>query len=99
LLAPINRFDLLMEAGRYCLELLARHLAHPGLLQQGLFEPAGDRARAVARFKHQVNARLGRSTLRRGVTLPPLPIEGLQGSMLKTAPGWPPGRGPRTASG
>jgi hypothetical protein len=52
------------------MHLIATHLAHPGFLQQGLFEPPAGRARAVARLKQQVNARLGRFTLRSGATLP-----------------------------
>jgi nucleotidyltransferase/DNA polymerase involved in DNA repair len=80
---PTNRFDLLMEAGKHCLarawqpgravdrmHLIATHLRRPGHVQQGLFEPPNERARAVARVKREVNARVGRFALRSGATLP-----------------------------
>ncbi len=65
-----------MEAGRYCLartwcpgqavsrlHLVATGLAPAGFVQQGLFEPPADKARAVARLKHEVHARQGQFTL------------------------------------
>jgi nucleotidyltransferase/DNA polymerase involved in DNA repair len=80
---PTDRFDLLMEAGRHCLaragvpgrvvnrmHLIATRLRRPGFVQQGLFEAPDARARAVARLKREVNARVGRFALRSGATLP-----------------------------
>jgi hypothetical protein len=73
---PTDRFDLLMEAGKHCLarawapgravnrmHLIATRLRRPGFVQQGLFEPPEGRARAVAKVKREVNARLGRFAL------------------------------------
>lgn len=83
LISPTDRFDLLMEAGRYCLDkawngrqpvnrmhLIATHLVRPGFVQQGLFQPPEKKAREVAKVKREVNSRLGRFTLRSGATLP-----------------------------
>ncbi len=80
---PTDRFDRLMEAGRYCLarawipglpvnrmHLIATRLRRPGFVQQGLFEPPDKTARAVAKVKREVNARVGRFALRSGATLP-----------------------------
>ena len=80
---PTDRFDRLMEAGRHCLarawvpgravnrmHLIATKLRRPGHVQQGLFEPPEGRAKAVAKVKREVNARVGRFALRSGATLP-----------------------------
>jgi nucleotidyltransferase/DNA polymerase involved in DNA repair len=80
---PTDRFDLLMAAGRHGLarawmpgravnrmHLVATRLRRPGHVQQGLFEPPEGRARAVAKVKREVNARVGRFALRSGATLP-----------------------------
>jgi nucleotidyltransferase/DNA polymerase involved in DNA repair len=81
--APSDRFDLLLAAARRGFDrawvpglgvsrmhLIATHLCRPGFVQRGLFEPPEKRARAVARLKREINARLGRFTLRSGATLP-----------------------------
>lgn len=80
---PTDRFDLLMAAGKHCLarawvpgravnrmHLIATRLRRPGCVQQGLFEPPDSQARAVARLKREVNAKVGRFALRSGATLP-----------------------------
>jgi nucleotidyltransferase/DNA polymerase involved in DNA repair len=80
---PTDRFDRLLEAARHCfarswvpglgasrMHLIATRLRHPGFVQQGLFEPPDARARAVAKVKREVNARVGRFALRSGATLP-----------------------------
>jgi DNA polymerase V len=80
---PTDRFDLLMEAGRHCLarawvpgrlvnrmHLIASKLRRPGHVQLGLFEVPEGKARAVAKVKREVNARVGRFALRSGATLP-----------------------------
>lgn len=87
LAAPSDRFDVLLEAGRPLLRkswlprraaarmhLFAEHLCPRDPAQQGLFEPPGDRAEAVARLKHEVNRRIGRFALRSAATLPLWPI-------------------------
>jgi DNA polymerase V len=81
--APTDRFDLLLDAAYLCFDrawmpgrgvsgmhLIATDLRRPGFVQLGLFEPPEKRARAVARLKREVNAKLGRFTLRSGATLP-----------------------------
>ncbi len=81
--APTDRFDLLLEAGEFCLRrawkpgreanrmhVTASQLRRPGYTQRGLFDPPEPRARAVAEVKRGINARLGRFTLRSGATLP-----------------------------
>jgi DNA polymerase V len=83
LTAPTNRFDLLLEAGRFCLErawspqspatymhVLASQLRRPGFVQLGLFDRPEEQARAVAEVKKEVNAEVGRFALRSGATLP-----------------------------
>jgi nucleotidyltransferase/DNA polymerase involved in DNA repair len=78
-----DRFDLLVEAGRRCLlqawdrrqaadrmHLDASDLRRPGFRQRGLFEPPEEQARAVARVKREVNAKLGRFKLRSAATVP-----------------------------
>jgi DNA polymerase V len=80
---PTDRFDLLMEADKRCLarawvpgravnrmHLIATRLRRPGFVQQGLFEPPEGRARAVAKVKREVNARVGRFAPLRRATLP-----------------------------
>jgi hypothetical protein len=52
------------------MHLNAMKSRRPGYVQQGLFEEPGDRARAVAKVKREVNARIGRFALRSGATLP-----------------------------
>lgn len=81
--AATNRFDLLLEAGRFCLErawspgspathmhILASQLRRPGFVQLGLFDQPEQQAQAVAEVKRKVNAEVGRFALRSGATLP-----------------------------
>jgi DNA polymerase V len=82
LIAPTDRFDLLMDASRFAIErvwngeavnrmhLLAGKLARPSFVQRGLFDPPDERAEAVARAKREVNAACGRFAVRSGATLP-----------------------------
>ncbi len=83
LVSPTDRFDLLLEAARLGLarswdgarpvgrmHVFAGQLRRPGEVQRGLFEPPPEQARAVAEVKRAVNARVGRSALRSGATLP-----------------------------
>jgi nucleotidyltransferase/DNA polymerase involved in DNA repair len=80
---PTDRFDLLLGAAKHCLarswvpgvpasrmHLIATRLRRPGFVQQGLFEPPDKQARAVAKLKREVNAKVGRFALRSGATLP-----------------------------
>jgi nucleotidyltransferase/DNA polymerase involved in DNA repair len=80
---PTDRFDLLLDAAKHCfgrawvrglgasrMHLIATDLRRPGCVQQGLFEAPGSQAKAVARLKREVNARVGRFALRSGATLP-----------------------------
>jgi hypothetical protein len=80
---PTDRFDLLLQAANHCfrrawvpglaasrMHLNAMKLRRPGFVQQGLFEEPGDQARAVAKVKREVNAKIGRFALRSGATLP-----------------------------
>ena len=80
---PTNRFDLLLEAGRFCLaqawssrqaatymHVTASHLRRPGFVQRGLFDWPEAQARAVAEVKWKVNAEVARFSLRSGATLP-----------------------------
>ena len=66
------RFDLLLEAGRRCLEhawvrgraasrmhLIASKLKRPGFVQRGLFEPPEPKDGAVAQAKREINAAAG----------------------------------------
>lgn len=82
LIAPTDRFDLLVEAARRAfnkvvipgkrvmrLHVLAADLRWPGATQLGLFEASPEQASAVAAVKRAVNARHGRFILRSGVTL------------------------------
>jgi nucleotidyltransferase/DNA polymerase involved in DNA repair len=77
-----DRFDLLLEAARWCfrrawrpgraasrMHVNASQLRRPGFVERGLFEPPEEQARAVAGVKREVNGRLGRFTLRSGATL------------------------------
>jgi nucleotidyltransferase/DNA polymerase involved in DNA repair len=81
--AHTDRFDLLLEAARPALEkswvpgrpairmhVTASQLHRPGFVQLGLFDAPPEQARAVAQLKREVNANLGRFTLRSGATLP-----------------------------
>ena len=52
------------------MHLIATRLRRPGFVQQGLFDPPAERARAVARVKREVNAAVGRFAVRSGATLP-----------------------------
>jgi nucleotidyltransferase/DNA polymerase involved in DNA repair len=76
------RFDLLLEAARdgfrrawrpgraaSRMHITASRLRRPGFVERGLFDPPEEQAREVARVKREVNARLGRFTLRSGATL------------------------------
>jgi DNA polymerase V len=78
-----DRFDLLLEAGCFCLRrawcpeqpatymhVTASQLKRPGFVQLGLFDQPETQARAVAKAKREINAVLGRFTLRSGATLP-----------------------------
>jgi nucleotidyltransferase/DNA polymerase involved in DNA repair len=80
---PSDRFDQLLDAAKHCfarswvpgvgasrMHLVATRLRRPGFVQQGLFEPPDRQARAVARLKREVNAKVGRFALRSGATLP-----------------------------
>ncbi|HKI36709.1 MAG TPA: nucleotidyltransferase [Gemmataceae bacterium] len=80
---PTDRFDLLLDAAKHCfarswvpglgasrMHLIATRLRRPGFVQQGLFEAPDGRARAVAKLKREVNAKVGRFALRSGATLP-----------------------------
>jgi DNA polymerase V len=82
LMAPTDRFDLLLEAARLGMRqawlprrvvartnLIATQLRWPGAVQMGLFEPPPGRAEALAKLKREVNARHGRFALRSGSTL------------------------------
>lgn len=82
LLAPTDRFDLLVEAARMNfnrlyipgvrvmrLHILANDLRWPGSTQLGLFEPPAEQAETLAKLKREVNARHGRFILRSGATL------------------------------
>jgi nucleotidyltransferase/DNA polymerase involved in DNA repair len=81
--APTDRFDLLLNAAKACfdrtwvpgngamrMQLIASHLRRPGFVQLGLFDPPDQQARAVAAVKREVNARMGRFSVRSGATLP-----------------------------
>jgi nucleotidyltransferase/DNA polymerase involved in DNA repair len=81
--SPTDRFDLLLEAGRFCLSrawcpeqpatymhVMASQLRRPGFVQLGLFDVPESQARAVAKAKREINTALGRFTLRSGATLP-----------------------------
>ncbi len=82
LVAPADRFDLLMDACRFGVErawngkainrmhLLASKLARPSFVQRGLFDSPDEQAEAVAKVKREVNAACGRFALRSGATLP-----------------------------
>jgi DNA polymerase V len=50
--------------------LTATRLRRPGYVQQGLFEPPDAQARAVAKVKREINAKVGRFAVRSGATLP-----------------------------
>jgi nucleotidyltransferase/DNA polymerase involved in DNA repair len=80
---PTDRFDRLLDAGKQCfvrswvpgvaasrMHLIATRLRRPGFVQQGLFEPPERQARAIAKLKREVNAKVGRFALRSGATLP-----------------------------
>jgi nucleotidyltransferase/DNA polymerase involved in DNA repair len=94
MMSPTARFDLLLEAGRRCLEqawvrgraasrmhLVASQLKRPGFVQRGLFDPPEPKGGAVAQAKRDVNAALGRFALRSGATLalPEVYRDGAQG--------------------
>jgi nucleotidyltransferase/DNA polymerase involved in DNA repair len=81
--SPTDRFDLLVEVGRWCFDrawmpgraaarmhVTASQLRRPGFVQAGLFDPPEGRSRAVANLKREVNARVGRFALRSGGALP-----------------------------
>jgi nucleotidyltransferase/DNA polymerase involved in DNA repair len=51
------------------MHITASQLRRPGFVERGLFDPPDQQARAVAAIKREVNARLGRFTLRSGATL------------------------------
>jgi nucleotidyltransferase/DNA polymerase involved in DNA repair len=78
-----DRFDLLSPAAQACLHAAwmphlpatymhvnASRLRRPGCVQPDLFDPPEGRAREVAKLKREVNAKMGRFTLRSGATLP-----------------------------
>jgi nucleotidyltransferase/DNA polymerase involved in DNA repair len=82
LIAPTDRFDLLLDACQFGVErcwngsainrmhLLASRLARPNFVQRGLFETPDEHAESVAKIKREVNARHGRFALRSAATLP-----------------------------
>jgi DNA polymerase V len=51
------------------LHVMAGKLCWPGSTQLGLFDPPAGQAEAVAKLKHEVNAKHGRFILRSGATL------------------------------
>jgi nucleotidyltransferase/DNA polymerase involved in DNA repair len=83
LTTPSDRFDVLLDAGRFCLRkayvprhaamrmhLIAEELSDHRPVQISLFEKQDDRAREMAGLKRRVNERFGRFVLRSGATLP-----------------------------
>jgi nucleotidyltransferase/DNA polymerase involved in DNA repair len=81
--SPADRFDLLLEAARFCFQrawvpglaatrmhVTASQLKRPGFVQLGLFDPPAEQARTVAGLKRAVNAEVGRFAIRSGATLP-----------------------------
>lgn len=83
LMSPTNRFDLLLEAARWCFErtwvrglaasrmhLIASQLRKPGVRQRSLFDQPSETAQAVADVKRRINEKIGRFALRSGATLP-----------------------------
>jgi hypothetical protein len=83
LVVPTDRFDPLLEAGRFCLRkaylprrlamrmhLFAEELRDHRPIQLGLFDHLDENGQAVATLKRQVNQRYGRFVLRSGATLP-----------------------------
>jgi DNA polymerase V len=86
LLSPTDRFDLLLEAARWCFDrawhsglaasrmhVTASQLKRPGVRQLSLFDQSAQRdhaSRAVARVKREINDKLGRFAARSGATLP-----------------------------
>lgn len=83
LIAPADRFEILIDAARPCLRrawipharasrmhIIAESLVPRGRAQLGLFDPPSERLDATARVKRQINSRLGRFTLRSAATLP-----------------------------
>jgi hypothetical protein len=56
--------------GAMRMHVIASHLRRPGFVQLGLFDPPARQARAVAKVKREVNARVGRFAVRSGATLP-----------------------------
>jgi nucleotidyltransferase/DNA polymerase involved in DNA repair len=82
LMAPTDRFDLLLDTAKHALRrtwrpgvpvsrlhVVATELRWPGAVQLGLFEPPAGRAEAVARAKRDINAQVGRFAVRSGATL------------------------------
>jgi DNA polymerase V len=78
-----DRFGPLLDAAQFCfrrawrqgraanrMHVIASQLRRPGYVERGLFDPPDGQAREVAAVKREVNARLGRFTLRGGATLP-----------------------------
>jgi hypothetical protein len=83
LVLPTDRFDPLLEAGRFCLRraylpkrlamrmhLFAEDLKDHRPIQLGLFDKQDEKDQAVADLKRRVNERYGRFVLRSGATLP-----------------------------
>ncbi len=79
---PADRFDLLFDAARPCLErawapkseavrmhLIAERLTPRSSRPLSLFEPPGEKAEALADLKERINARVGRFALRSAATL------------------------------
>jgi hypothetical protein len=52
------------------MHLIASPLIPRSQAVRSLFEPPGERAEALAKLKHEVNAGVGRFALRSGATLP-----------------------------
>jgi DNA polymerase V len=78
-----DRFETLLEVGRYCLRrayipkqmatrmhLIAEDLRNHTPMQLGLFEVPDQKSLAVANVKRRINERYGRFVLRSGATLP-----------------------------
>jgi nucleotidyltransferase/DNA polymerase involved in DNA repair len=83
LVSPSDSFEVLLDAAAFCFQrawrpgkevtrmhLTASRLKRPGFVQLGLFDTPDQKADAVAKAKREINARLGRFTVRSGATLP-----------------------------
>jgi nucleotidyltransferase/DNA polymerase involved in DNA repair len=82
LLAPSDRFDVLLAAFKYCfkhcwvpgraatrMHLFGAELQNQEFIQPGLFDPPNEQARLLADAKRKVNDRIGRFAVRSAQTL------------------------------